>query len=80
MITSPKKPGCYEEEEEDKEAASEASEEEERDYENQYTLIFPSTRNPEYQYDEYLAYATKCYEKFTGSYSKESRDAAALKK
>ena len=26
-----------------------------------------------------MAYSQKCYERFTGSYSKESRDAAAAK-
>jgi hypothetical protein len=47
MISSPKKPSG-EDEEEDREAVSEGSEEEEIDYENQYSLIYPSARNPEY--------------------------------
>ena len=79
-ITSPKKVVSDNEDEEAVGGASEGSgDEEQGEYENQYTLIYPSARNTENEYDKYLAYATKCYERFTGSYSKESRDAAAAK-
>lgn len=42
-------------------------------------MIYPSSRNTEFEYEKYLAHSTKCYERFTGSYSKETRDAAAAK-
>jgi hypothetical protein len=59
------------------EPASDDSEEEETEYQNGYQLIFPSARNTQEEYDKYLEYSQKCYEKFTGSYSKNSKEEAA---
>ena len=41
---------------------------------NQFLLIFPSKRNPLEQYQEFMDYSQKCYENFTGSYSKKNRE------
>lgn len=55
-----------------KEANSDSEYDEEDDeYQNQYTLIYPSHRNQESNYQKYLDHSQKCYEQFTGSYSKK---------
>ena len=59
------------------EPASEDSEEEDKEYVNQYTLIFPSEKNTQIDYDKFLEHSLKCYEKFTGSYSKNTTEEAA---
>lgn len=66
-ITSPLKP----------EPGSEESSEEEPEYVNQYSLIFPSQRNPEADYEKFFAHSEKCYAKFTGSWGKQSKEEAA---
>ena len=40
------------------------------EYKNQYRQIYPSKRNTEEEYNQYIACAQKLYERFTGSYSK----------
>jgi hypothetical protein len=40
-------------------------------------LIFPSVKNTQLDYDKFLEHSLKCYEKFTGSYSKNSTEEAA---
>jgi arsenate reductase-like glutaredoxin family protein len=40
-------------------------------------LIFPSARNAQVDYDKFLDHSLKCYEKFTGSYSKNTGEEAA---
>ena len=60
------------------EPGSDESSESESEYVNQYTLIFPSSRNTQIDYDKYLDHSEKCYAKFTGSYSnKNNREEAA---
>ena len=38
-------------------------------------MIFPSKRNTEAEYLPYMEYAQKCYDNFTGNYSKKTREA-----
>jgi hypothetical protein len=40
--------------------------------ENQYKKIYPSADNTEFEYSQYITYATQLYEQFTGSYSKKT--------
>ena len=42
---------------------------------NQFDLIYPSKRNPEENFVKFMDYAQRCYEQFTGSYSKKHREA-----
>ena len=74
QITSPKaisSPTKVPEPEEDESSESDS------EYVNQYSLIFPSTRNTQLDYDKYLEHSEKCYAKFTGSWSKNSKEEAA---
>ena len=41
---------------------------------NGYRLIFPSKRNTEEEYQEFMDHSQKCYEQFTGSYSRKNRE------
>ena len=59
------------------EPGSDESSESESEYVNQYTLIFPSERNPQQEYDKFFAHSEKCYAKFTGSWVKPKEDAVA---
>lgn len=51
-------------------------EEEEDEYQNQYRLIYPSERNTETYYQKFFDHSQKCYEQFTGSYSKKKAETA----
>ena len=65
-------PGDYEE--------GSGSEDETPSKANQYRLIFPSKRNPEEDYAAYMEYAQKCYDQFTGNYSRKQREERAAAK
>jgi hypothetical protein len=41
---------------------------------NGFRLIFPSKRNTEEEYQEFMDHSQKCYEQFTGSYSRKNRE------
>lgn len=63
--------------EEQKEALEESESEQSEDdseYKNQFKQIYPSKRNTEEEYDNYMAHAQKLYERFTGSYSKKTQE------
>lgn len=47
---------------------------------NQYKLIYPNKQNREEDYKEFIDYAQKCYEKFTGSYSQKNKEEMLLEK
>lgn len=59
---------------EDEESSQEEEDESSKDV-NRYRLIYPSKRNTEKEYEVYIDHAQKCYEQFTGSYSKKNREA-----
>lgn len=76
--------------EENSESSSDDEKDEPADYEegsgsedddcghtNQYRLIFPSKRNPEEDYSAFMEYAQKCYDQFTGNYSRKQREEKA---
>jgi hypothetical protein len=61
----------------DYEEGSGGSDDEDCTKSNQYRLIFPSKRNPEEDYAAYMEYAQKCYDQFTGNYSRKQREEKA---
>lgn len=67
--------GDKEEPDDDEEGSG--SEDEDCGKTNQYRLIFPSKRNPEEDYAAYMEYSQKCYDRFTGNYSRKEREEKA---